>query len=190
MRPSFFFTLICLTQSTIVAAEREVTFTASAGFLPPMQKIIIVAAGTPGPGQKNHQALAETNKYGTAVKLPGEGAFDIWWQPREGQAIRAMASVPCTKSEHKQINLADQIGIINVFGENQPRVRRVIITATDDQGPGVKGHHPIQSAKDFRIDMPVPEGFYAIWIEPDNGAQARKITDRVRVVAGKTEKVD
>ena len=66
---------------------------------------------------------------------------------------------------------------------------RVVVTATDDPGPDEKGHTPVQVGGDYRVEMPVPEGFYAVWVVPANGARARRVADRVRVLPGRTTRV-
>ncbi len=76
-----------------------------------------------------------------------------------------------------------------VFGDNLPRADKVVITDTRDPGPGEKGHVAVQVASDYRTDMAVPPGTYAVWVVPANGAKAQKVEDNVRVQAGRSVKV-
>lgn len=66
---------------------------------------------------------------------------------------------------------------------------KLVLTATDDPGPGEKGHVPVQVGADYRVGMAVPEGVYAVWVVPANGARPRKAEDRARVHAGRTTRV-
>ena len=58
-----------------------------------------------------------------------------------------------------------------------------------DPGPGEKGHTAIQTASDYRVEMAVPAGTYAVWVVPANGAKAQRVDDSVRVQAGRSVKV-
>jgi hypothetical protein len=176
--------------NSALAAEHGLRFTAAENLLPPMKGISVVKAGEPGPGGPKYKAIAETSKYKETVKLPGDGPYDIWWQPKEGIAVRVIAGVKLKDGEEKEIKIDNYVGIVNVRGDGQPRAGLVTIAAQDAPGPDEKGHVAIQTAKDFRVDMVVPPGFYSLWITPDNGARPRKINDRFRVLAGKSVTLD
>ena len=72
-----------------------------------------------------------------------------------------------------------------VRGDDLPRTGGIVVTATDDPGPGEKGHAPLQNVPDYKEDLVVPAGFYAVWSISDNGAKARKVADKIRVLAGR-----
>ena len=59
------------------------------------------------------------------------------------------------------------------------------------RGSMVRRKRPIASrtADDFRVEMPVPEGFSAVWLVPANGARAARIADRVRVLPDRATRV-
>jgi hypothetical protein len=76
-----------------------------------------------------------------------------------------------------------------VRSDDLPRADSVVVTATDDPGPGEKGHVALQKAGDYKEDMVVPAGTYAVWVVPFNGAKAQRIADNVRVLAGREAKV-
>jgi hypothetical protein len=38
--------------------------------------------------------------------------------------------------------------------------------------------------------MAVPPGDYAVWVVPESGARARRVVDKIRVLAGKTATAD
>jgi len=172
------------------AEDRGLRFTAAETFLPEPKGIAIVKAGEPGPNAPKHKAIVLVGKYKETAKLADDGPFDVWWIPKNGMALRIAAGLKLNDGEVKEIKVDDHLGLVNVRGDNQPRVGRITIAPQDDPGPGEKGHVPIQTAKDFRVDMVVPEGFYSLWITPDNNARPRKIIDRFRALAGKTVQLD
>ena len=125
-----------------------------------------------------------------ALSVSVPGAVDAWWLPKSGIAVKLMAGLTLKDGEVREIKVDDHLGTVNFRGDNQPRARLVTIASQDDPGPDEKGHVPIQTAADYRVDMVVPAGFYSLWITPDNGARPRKIIDRVRVLAGKSVQLD
>jgi hypothetical protein len=175
---------------TLAAEERSLRFTANERLFPPMKGIAIVKAGEPGPDAPKHRAIAVVAKYKETAKLPSEGPFDVWWQPKSGMAVRVTAGLTLRNDEVKEIKLDDYLGVVNVRGDGQPRVGLITIAPQDDPGPGEKGHVAVQTGKEFRADMVVPGGFFSVWITPENGARPRKIVDRVKVQAGKAEQLD
>ena len=61
-----------------------------------------------------------------------------------------------------------------MFGDDLPRADKVVLTDVKDPGPGKKGHVALQVASDYRVDMMVPPGMYAVWVVPANGAGAAR----------------
>lgn len=172
------------------AADRELRFRATEGFLPALKNIVVTKSGAPGPGAAKHQAVATATQYKEAVKLPGDGPYDIWWQAKDGIAVRVLRGLKVLEGETKEVKIDDHVGIVAVRGDGQPRAALVTVAAQDDPGPDEKGHIPVQTAKDYRVEMVVPEGFYALWITPENGARPRKVNDRFKVPAGKAVTLD
>jgi hypothetical protein len=190
MRPFLALITVWFLGGPALAADRGVSFSAADGLLPAMKNIVIVKAGEPGPGAPKHKAVAETAKYKEMVKLPGDGPFDIWWQPKNGIAVRVVSGVKLKAGELREIKIDNYLGIVTVRGDDLPRAGLVTIAAQDDPGPDEKGHVPVQTAKEYRVEMAVPEGFYSLWITPDNGGRPRKVNDRFRVLAGKSVTLD
>ena len=85
----------------------------------------------------------------------------------------------------KELKLSSRLGAVCVRGDDFPRASAIVLTLQDDPGPNAKGHAPIQTVADYKEDLVVPDGFYAVWIVPENGAKARKIEDKIRVYAGR-----
>src|SRR5438477_256921 len=54
---------------------------------------------------------------------------------------------------------------------------------------GIQAGTPEQVGSDYRVEMPAPEGFYAVWLVPANGARAQRIEDRIRVLPGKIVRI-
>jgi hypothetical protein len=169
----------------LLAEERGLRFTATKDFLPKLQEIAVVKANDPGPNAPKYKAIATTAKYEEIVKLDEEGPYDIWWSSKEGSAVRVLANVKLTEKKVKSIQIDHYLGVVTIRGDELPRAGLVTITSQDDSGPDEKSHIPIQSAKEYRVEMVVPEGFYALWITPENGGRAKKVNDRFRVIAGK-----
>jgi hypothetical protein len=171
------------------AAERELRVTAPENLFPALKVVVVVKAGAPGPGVPKHEAVAAMAKYGDSIKLKSEGPFDLWWQPKEGLAVKAVDGLKIAEGV-KEIKLDEYLGVVRFRGDDQPRARLVTLTPQDDPGPEEKGHVAAQTASDYRVDMVVPAGFYALWVTPDNGARARKVNDRLRVLPGKVTQLD
>ncbi len=172
----------------IVSAERMVRFTSPMYFLPPIKEIVITNSGEPGPGAPKYKPVAIARSLTETPKLSGNGPYDIWLAPRDGKPIKAIAGFK-PKDGLNEIKLNDHVGVINFRGEGQPR-GTLIITPYDDEGPETKKHVVIQTAGDTRAEMAVPPGDYAIWVVPQSGARARRVVDRIRVLAGKTATAD
>ena len=83
--------------------------------------------------------------------------------------------------------VSELVGLVNAT--DSPKVESIVVTDEKDPGPGEKGHTPIQRVADYKEDLVVPAGFYAVWIVPSNGAKAQRIADRIRVQAGSETRV-
>ena len=184
--------LAALAAGTAFGAEpdRGLRFSAPEGFLPPMTAIAAVKGGAPGPGAKDFRPVASVADYKDTLALPGEGPFDVWWQPREGKAVRVLCGFAAKEPGVKEIKLATLLGVVRVRGDKLPRASLVVVAPQGDPGPDEKGHFAVQMAPDYRAEMAVPEGFYSVWIKPANGARAQRVEDRVRVLAGKRTEVE
>jgi hypothetical protein len=182
-------TLLMILCLPVSAAERGLRVSASEGFLPALEAIVVVKAGEAGPGSKECKPLARATSYQETLRPSGDGPFDVWWQPKKGLAVKAFAEVRLADGI-KELKLDERLGIVRFRGDTQPRARLVTITAKDDPGPDEKGHVALQTATEYRVDMVVPEGFYSLWITPDNGARAIKVVDRFRVHAGRVSQID
>lgn len=176
--------------ASVGSADYLLTITATERVLPVAKSIAVVKTGEPGPGTPKFKAVAEAMRLDDPIKLAAEGPYDVWWQPKNGIALRVATNVKLKDGEVQTIKLTDHLGVVNFRGDGQPRAALVTIAPQDDPGPDEKGHRPIQTAKDFRVDMVVPDGFYSLWVTPDNGARPRKVSDRFRVQAGKTVVLD
>lgn len=190
MRPSLSSIALLLFASAGHAADYQITFSAVPRVLPSPKALVVVKAGEPGPGSAKFKAVAETAKFNELIKLPSEGPFDIWWLPKESMSVRITSNVTLKDGTPRDIKVTDFLGVVSFRGDGQPRAALVTIAAQDDPGPDEKGHRPVQTAKDYRIDMVVPEGFYSLWVTPENGARPRKVNERFRVQAGKTVVLD
>jgi hypothetical protein len=170
------------------AADRTVRFSAPMYFLPPAKAVVLTKAGDPGPGQVKHNAVASAAKLSDELKISGEGPFDVWFLPKDGKPVKAVAGLKL-KDAANEVRLNDYLGVIQVRGDGEPR-GSLLVTAYDDPGPESKGHAVVQTAAETRVEMAVLPGDYAIWLVPESGARAQRVVDKVRVQAGKTATAD
>ena len=172
-------------------AKREVKFMlpADAGF-PAPKKLVLVKGGVPGPGQAKHQAILEITTLGKAVKLPDAGPFDVWWIPQhDGMATKILAG-ESFKEGLREIALLEIVGGVRVRGDNRARPQIIALTEPNAPGPDDAGYAPLATCKEFRSEMIVPTGFYALWFRGGNSARAEKLESKLKVLAGKIVEVD
>jgi hypothetical protein len=135
------------------------------------------------------EVVGELTKFDKSLALPGSGPFEVWVKPKDGIAVKAVEKLAVKDGQTHELKLGDVLGMVEVFGDNFPRAEKVVLTDTRDPGPGEKGHVAIQWVKDYRIEMCVPPGTYAVWVVPANGAKAQRVEDNIRVHAGRTLRV-
>ncbi len=123
------------------------------------------------------------------LKLPHAGPFVVWVTPKGGVPVRAAEKLTAQPGETVELKFGDLFGTLEVFGDEFPRAEKVVVTDPRDPGPGEKGHVAIQTASDYRIDMLVPPGTYAVWVVPANGAKAQRVEDGARVRAGRSTRI-
>lgn len=180
--------LMLLVPIASFSAEHTVRFTSPMYFLPAAKAIVLTKSGEPGPGAKKHQAIASVGSLKDEAKLPDGGPYDVWFVPKDGKAIKAIAGWK-PKEGANEVKLNAHLGVISFRGEGQPR-GSLLVTPEGDDGPEAKKHTVIQTASDTRAELAVPPGDYAVWVIPANGARARRVAEKVRVLAGKTATVD
>jgi hypothetical protein len=158
--------------------------------LPAIESVAVYKAGDGKPGQKRPKPLLTVTKYADPATLPGEGPFDVYAKPKGGIEVRVAEKLTVQAGQTHELRLGDLLGTVEVFQRDDfPRPEKFVVTAPDDAGPDEKGHVAVQTGNDYRVEMPVPEGFYAVWLVPANGARAQRIADRVRVLPGKNVRV-
>ena len=135
------------------------------------------------------ESVAETAKFDKPLALPGEGPFEVVVKPKGGIPVRAIEKLMVKAGETHELKIGDVFGAVEVFGDDFPRADKVVLTDVKDDGPGEKGHVAVQVASDYRVDMMVPPGTYAVWVVPANGAKAQRVVENVRVQAGRSVRV-
>lgn len=183
---------VLLFLSPAVASEPpEVEFVRGKA-IPKGGMVIVVESGKPGPGQKDHKAVDNIGDFtNVEVRFPAGRPFDLYYQPQAKGMLPVLVAAKWTPKAGKQtFTFSDYLGIVFVRGDDLPRADSVVVTATTDPGPGEKGHVAIQKAGDYKDDMVVPPGTYAVWVVPFNGAKAQRIADNIRVLAGREVKVE
>lgn len=131
----------------------------------------------------------ELTKFDAPLSLPSDGPFEVWVKPKGGIAVRAADNLKLKAGSTHDLKLGEVFGTVEVFGDDLPRADKVVITDVRDPGPGEKGHVALQTAPDYRAEMLVPTGTYAVWVVPANGAKAQRVEDNVRVQAGRSTRV-
>jgi hypothetical protein len=134
-------------------------------------------------------AAAEVTKFAEPAFLPGEGPFEVFVKPKGGIPVRVAEKLTVKAGATHELKIGDVLGAVEVVGDDLPRADKVVLTDVKDPGPGEKGHVAIQMATDYRVDMLVPPGTYAVWVVPANGARAQRVVDNVRVQAGRSVRV-
>ena len=130
------------------------------------------------------ESIAELSKFDKPLTLPNDGPFEVFVKPKGGIAVRAVEKLTVKAGETHEMKIGDVLGAVEVFGDNFPRADKVVLTDVKDPGPGEKGHVAVQVATEYRVDMMVPPGTYAVWVLPVNGAKAQRVVENVRVKAG------
>jgi hypothetical protein len=133
--------------------------------------------------------VAEVTKFDKPAALPGEGPFEVFVKPKGGIPVRTVEKLTVKAGETHELKIGDLLGAVEVFGDDFPRADKVVLTEVKDPGPGEKGHVALQVASDYRVEMIVPPGTYAVWVVPANGARAQRVVDNVRVQAGRSIRV-
>ena len=135
------------------------------------------------------ESVAEIKKFDKPVPLPGDGPFEVFVKPKGGIPVRALEKLTVKAGKTHELKIGNWLGAVEVVGDDLPRADKIVLTDVKDPGPGEKGHVAVQVATDYRVDMLVPPGSYAVWVLPANGAKAQRVVDNVRVQAGRNVRV-
>jgi hypothetical protein len=154
--------------------------------LPTIESISVYASKDIKPGKQRPKPLSTVKFSGGAGIRLGGGVYHIYVKPKNGIGVLVAEKLSIKAGQTQELKLGDLLGVVEVFQkEGFPRVDRIVLTAPDDPGPDAKEHRPVQIGADYRVEMAVAEGFYAVWLVPANGARAQRIEDRIRVLPGK-----
>jgi hypothetical protein len=187
MRIAFAFVLL---SSIATADDRSIQVIPSKS-LPQIESVSIYRSADLKPGQARPKPLASAKepKDATTLAVPSE-AVTVFVKPKGGIDVPVADKLTVKAGAVHVLKLGDLLGVVDVFQKDGfPKIDRIVLTAPDDPGPDEKGHVAIQSAADYRDEMLVPEGFYAVWLVPANGARAQRIEDRIRVLPGKIVRI-
>lgn len=163
--------------------ERQLKVTPQRGF--PAVESVTVYHTKDGKREK----LLEVTKFEKPTPLSSDGPFEVWVKCKGGIAVRAADALAVKAGHTHDLKIGDVFGTVEVFGDNFPRAERIVLTDVRDPGPGEKGHAAVQVAGDYRVDVCVPPGAYAVWVVPANGARAQRVVDNVRVLSGRGVRV-
>ena len=162
--------------------------------LPAIESILVYASESIKPGKDRPKPVFvwkfDKGIPADATATLGEGPFHITVKPKDGIEVLVAAKLNIKPGQTHELKLGDLLGVVEVFQKDGfPKVDRIVLTAPDDSGPDEKGHVAVQLGSDYRVEMPVTEGFYAVWLVPANGARAQRIEERLRVLPGKNVRV-
>lgn len=183
----FALAVLALVPAFAKAGDVKIRITGSP-VLPKLGEVSVVPAGKPGPDQKNFNAVLQTQEFGKEYDLLSGGPFDVYYTPAGGKPVLAVAKWK-VKPGTNELKLDSHLGTIFVRGDDLPGASAIVLTAVGDPGPGEKGHAPIQKVAGYKDDAVVTEGFYSVWIVSDNGAKARRVANKVRILAGRQKVV-
>ncbi|MBY0515003.1 MAG: hypothetical protein K2P78_14015 [Gemmataceae bacterium] len=157
--------------------------------LPKFDRVLVYEAGAVTPGKPVPKPVAD-GKFGEAIPLPGDGPFDVYIRPKGQLDVPVARKVTVGAGKMLTFDPAETLGTLQVFQtDDSPRLGKIVLTDPLDPGPDEKGHVPVQAGTEYREELAVPDGFYAVWVVPGNGARAQRIAERVRVLAGKNVRV-
>lgn len=182
MRAASVVTLL-IAGAAAAADERQLKVAVARGL--PALEVVTVFRAT----DAKREPVAEQTKFDKALELPSDGPFEVWVKFKGGIAVKVPDPVTVKAGTTHDLKLGDLFGTVEVFGDNFPRADKIVLTDVRDPGPGEKGHVAIQTAADYRAEMAVPPGTYAVWVVPANGARAQKVEENVRVQAGRSVRV-
>ena len=169
--------------SALSADERLLKVSTQRG-IPTIEKVTVYQTK-----DGKRESVGELAKLDKPLVLPNDGPFEVWVKPKNGIAVKVADKLMVKTGQTHGLKLGSVLGTVEVFGDDFPRAEKVVITELRDPGPGEKGHVAIQVAKDYRVEMCVPPGMYAVWVVPANGAKAQRVEDNVRVQAGRSVRV-
>jgi len=192
MRTSFVL-LAAIAAPAFAADEDRFLQIVPAKTLPAIESVSIYPSAGIKPGKERPKpgAVLKFDKAAATVKTRiGDEAVHVFIKPRDGIEVMVAANVLVKPGQTYELKLGDLLGVVEVFQKDGfPKVDRIVLTAPDDSGPDEKGHAAVQTGSDYRVEMPAPEGFYAVWLVPANGARATRIEDRIRVLPGKIVRI-
>lgn len=158
--------------------------------LPAIESVSIYPSEDIKPGKEKPKPQTVLRFKGETKTVLGVGPYHIYAKPKDGIEVLVAEKLTIKRGQTHELKLGDLLGIVDVFQKDGfPKVDRIVLTAPDDSGPDEKGHVAVQTGSDYRVEMPVPEGFYAVWLVPANGAMSKRIEDRIRVLPGKIVRV-
>ncbi|MCE9567237.1 MAG: hypothetical protein K8U57_34985 [Planctomycetes bacterium] len=123
------------------------------------------------------------------IVLTGDGTYEVFLKPKGGIPVRVADKLTVKPGATHELKVGDVLGSVEVFGDSFPRASKVVLTDLKDDGPGEKGHVALQVAKEYRVEMAIVPGQYAVWVVPDNGAKPQRVVENVRVQAGRSTRV-
>ncbi|HXD85467.1 MAG TPA: hypothetical protein VN641_03170 [Urbifossiella sp.] len=171
--------------------DRSLTIITSKS-LPPIESVSIYSSAEIKPGKARPKAVRTIalKKNAEAKAKLGAGPYHVYAKPRGGLEVLVLEKLAIPPGKTHELKLTDHLGVVDVFQKDDfPKVSRIVLTAPDDPGPDEKGHVAVQVGSDYREEMAVPDGFYAVWLVPANGVRARRIEDRIRVLPGKIVRI-
>ncbi len=153
-------------------------------------KLFVIESLTLTETTKDGKKKAHTvTAFGKPNVIKGEGPFEVFMKPKGGIPVRVAEKLNIKSGEVHKFEIGDLLGSVEVFGDKFPRADKIVLTDLKDDGPGEKGHVALQVAKEYRVEMAVPPGQYAVWVVSDNGAKPQKVVENVRVQAGRSTRV-
>ncbi|MDB5313769.1 MAG: hypothetical protein JWO38_7971 [Gemmataceae bacterium] len=181
--------LVGVVSATAADGDRQLKVVSSKA-LPAIESVVIYPAGAVKPGKDRPKPILTVTKFGEPVTLPGDGPVDVYAKPKGGVEVLAAGKLAVKAGPAHELKLGDVLGVVEVLQtDDSPRAEKIVVTAADDPGPDEKGHVAVQVGSDYRTEMAVPEGFYAVWVVPASGARAQRVADRIRVLPGRTTRV-
>lgn len=131
--------------------------------------------------------VGTVKKYGEEFRLPSDEAYELWFKPKEGGAVRMVKEISIKERKVVEVRPDDYLGIVRVNGEDLPKLGSVWVAEPGTFASAVQS--PVQTADRYGKDIVVPAGTYEVFVRPAQG-QSQLIERKLVVKAGEVVVVD
>ena len=175
--------------------ERTITVLKPGIELPPLKKIVVVAAGdadNPNAAIQISNA-GEADKYDEAIHIPPDvntEKFDVVWLPKDGRRIILIRDL-IFDQEHgsHEIKPDEHIGLVRLSGKGLPKPKAIYL-AEPGANKMTVSISAVQEAEKYGEDMAAPPGTYDLYIDVADENRKELVAEQLKVKAGAVTEVE